>query len=181
MNPEVERALIFAARAHQGQLRKGLLEAYINHPAKVMEDAIAAGLPVDAQVAATLHDVVEDTDVTHEDLEREGFSKRSRLLVRLLTKWWSKETPPDVVAIYKPAYYTAIRTDRDAIALKLLDRTDNLRGALRILGSHVDWVQRYHTKTVVEFGALTVENQNRYADAAYFEALRALGMALAQH
>lgn len=175
MHPDVERALIFAAVAHKGQLRKGLDEPYINHPAGVMEDAIAVGLSVDAQVAAVLHDVVEDTGVTFQTLEQADFSPRARLLVRLLTKWWkTSDVPPDVAAVYRTAYYAAILTDPDATTLKLLDRARNLTDAVRIVDTRLKWVSKYFAKTLSELEPLRDANLNEGAGALYYRALGAL-------
>ncbi|MFN3369885.1 MAG: HD domain-containing protein, partial [Thermus sp.] len=61
------RAYAFSARAHAGQFRKDG-EPYITHPLAVAE--ILAGWNMDGQtlVAALLHDVVEDTGVTREQI-----------------------------------------------------------------------------------------------------------------
>ena len=67
----VQRALEFATRAHEGQVRKYSEVPYINHPVQVMvivstvehDDAMLA--------AALLHDVVEDTDHTIDDVRAE--------------------------------------------------------------------------------------------------------------
>ena len=64
----LERAIAIAAEAHAGQIDKGG-NPYILHPLRVMlrlEDA-------DARIAAVLHDVVEDSPWTLEQLRAEGF------------------------------------------------------------------------------------------------------------
>lgn len=76
----IEKALAFAQRAHSGMLRKGSDLPYLMHP---MEAAvIAASMTEDENViaAALLHDVVEDTDVTIEEIRRE-FGDRVAWLV----------------------------------------------------------------------------------------------------
>lgn len=67
----VEKALTFAAAAHDGMKRKGSALPYIIHPAECV--AIAASLTDNPEIlaAAALHDTLEDTAVTREDLERE--------------------------------------------------------------------------------------------------------------
>jgi (p)ppGpp synthase/HD superfamily hydrolase len=67
---KVELAYRFATFAHDGQLRKSG-EPYITHPVAVA--AILAGLQpdVDTLLAGLLHDTVEDTNATLEDVERE--------------------------------------------------------------------------------------------------------------
>ena len=65
----VQRALAFATLAHGDQKRKYTGEPYIVHPIEVME--IVKSVPHDDAMlaAALLHDVVEDTDVTIEEIE----------------------------------------------------------------------------------------------------------------
>lgn len=70
----VARALDFAARKHQGQRRKGeLAEPYVNHLAEVARLVAEATGGRDAALvaAALLHDTVEDTRTTPEELEAE--------------------------------------------------------------------------------------------------------------
>ena len=68
-NDLISEATEFAARAHRGQLRKGTSLPYIVHPMEVT--AICATFTNDVEVlaAAVLHDTVEDTDATAEQLE----------------------------------------------------------------------------------------------------------------
>lgn len=76
----IERAAEFAAKAHEGVMRKGSKVPYIYHPMEVA--LIVALLTTDEEViaAAYLHDVLEDTDVTPEELEA-AFGPRVRSLV----------------------------------------------------------------------------------------------------
>jgi hypothetical protein len=66
----IEKALQIAARAHEGQVDKHG-QPYILHPLRVM----AAVEGDEARIVAILHDVIEDTSVTAEDLRREGFGE----------------------------------------------------------------------------------------------------------
>ena len=76
----VNEAVSFAARAHEGQVRKGSGMPYIVHPMEAA--AICSTFTDDLEViaAAVLHDVVEDTDVTVEEV-RELFGERVAALV----------------------------------------------------------------------------------------------------
>jgi (p)ppGpp synthase/HD superfamily hydrolase len=80
----VEQAIEFAGNAHRNQTRKYTKEPYIVHPRKV--GRIVATVNKDAKVvaAAILHDVVEDTPVTIEEIENE-FGKRVAKLVAEVT------------------------------------------------------------------------------------------------
>ena len=66
----VDKALQIAARAHEGQLDKHG-QPYILHPLRVMS-AVEGD---DARIVAILHDVIEDTSVTADDLRREDFGE----------------------------------------------------------------------------------------------------------
>lgn len=77
----LERAIEIAARRHAGQVDKGGAP-YILYPLRVML-RVAPGAQ---QIVAVLHDVVEDSEVTFEDLEREGFSAEVINGLRAVTK-----------------------------------------------------------------------------------------------
>src|SRR6188472_2769054 len=109
------RAASFAATAHIGQTRRGLPDPYINHPLRVAHHAAQAELGEDAVVAALLHDVVEDTSHTWDDLRVAGFTERAIVLARLLTKWWESGDESDERD--KATYYARILADPDAVAL----------------------------------------------------------------
>ena len=76
----LDRAIEFTVRAHAGTERRGKGFPYVVHPMEAM--AIAATMTADQEVlaAAALHDVVEDTDVTREDI-RSQFGERVARLV----------------------------------------------------------------------------------------------------
>ncbi|MBN9409191.1 MAG: bifunctional (p)ppGpp synthetase/guanosine-3',5'-bis(diphosphate) 3'-pyrophosphohydrolase [Burkholderiales bacterium] len=77
----LERAIAIAAQAHAGQLDKGG-QPYILHPLRVM---LRCSTP-DEQIAAVLHDVIEDSEVNLDDLAAEGFSNTVVAAVDALTK-----------------------------------------------------------------------------------------------
>ena len=107
----LERAIEIAARTHAGQTDKGGAP-YILHPLRVML-RVAPGAQ---QIVAVLHDVVEDSDVTFEDLEREGFAAEVISGLRSVTKV-AGESYEDFVA----------RAARDPVgkAVKLADLMEN--------------------------------------------------------
>ena len=64
-------ALVFAAKAHEGQFRKYTNEPYITHTMAVAEMLLEHGVEdPEMHAAALLHDVVEDTTYTSEDIEK---------------------------------------------------------------------------------------------------------------
>jgi GTP diphosphokinase / guanosine-3',5'-bis(diphosphate) 3'-diphosphatase len=79
-------ALLFAARAHKDQRRKGTGEPYVNHLIEVAALLARIGGVDDVGVlsAAVLHDVIEDTAVGADEVER-AFGARVRELVEAVT------------------------------------------------------------------------------------------------
>jgi len=109
----IEKALQIAAVAHAGQLDRQD-QPYILHPIRVM--AGVEGL--EAKMAAVLHDVVEDTAVTLEDLAREGFSEAVVEAVRCVTHE-DGTTYAD--------YVVRCKANPIALQVKLSDLADNTR------------------------------------------------------
>jgi (p)ppGpp synthase/HD superfamily hydrolase len=107
----IERAIQIAASAHAGQIDKAG-QPYILHPLRVM----LAVNGEHARMAAVLHDVVEDTAVTLDDLVKEGFPPEVIAAIDALTKL-PGETRIDA----------ARRAAKNAIArqVKLADNADN--------------------------------------------------------
>jgi (p)ppGpp synthase/HD superfamily hydrolase len=76
----LEKAIIFAIHAHQGQTRKNGLP-YIIHPLEVASIAATMTKDEDVLVAGILHDVIEDTAVTKEQLRIEFGDKITELVL----------------------------------------------------------------------------------------------------
>ena len=127
------KAFEFANAAHAGQCRKSG-EPFIAHPVEVA--IILADLRMDAETlcAALLHDTVEDTATTPEEVERE-FNAQVRLLVEGVTKITriEVETLSDEQAQTIRKMFVAMNKDIRVIVIKLADRLHNMRtlGALR--------------------------------------------------
>jgi (p)ppGpp synthase/HD superfamily hydrolase len=84
-NGSVFTAVEFAAKAHSGQYRKGTRVPYIIHPLGVAKILIEYGCEDDLVIAGVLHDTVEDTAVTPEDIARH-FGERIKELVEQLSE-----------------------------------------------------------------------------------------------
>ena len=84
----VEKAYYFGKKAHDGQFRKSG-EPYFIHPVAVANILCDMELDIETIIAGLLHDVVEDTEYTYEDIERE-FSKEIADLVDGVTKLGNK-------------------------------------------------------------------------------------------
>lgn len=65
----LHKAIEYAAIKHRNQYRKGTDTPYIVHPMEVLQILAQNDCPIEVQIAGVLHDTVEDTDTTLEDIE----------------------------------------------------------------------------------------------------------------
>lgn len=91
VDPLVQEAMRFATEAHLGQRRKYTLEPYIVHPSRVADLVSAVTYEPAVIAAAWLHDVVEDTSVTIEEIA-DKFGETVAQLVADVTNVTTKET-----------------------------------------------------------------------------------------
>ncbi len=129
---DLERALEIASKAHKGQKDKAGTP-YILHPLHVMmqmDDDVS-------RIAAVLHDVVEDSDLTLEDLSREGFSNEVLSVVDGLT-WRGNEEYEDYIS----------RLSKNPISLKIkitdLEHNMDLRRIRNPTQKDLDRTRKYH-------------------------------------
>ena len=123
----LDKAYNFAFTAHKGQKRESG-EDYISHPYQVAEILVDLGLDVSAIAAALLHDVVEDTFVTRDQLEKE-FGKEICMLVDGVTKLdkINFSTKEEEQAENLRKMFVAMAKDIRVILIKLADRLHNMR------------------------------------------------------
>lgn len=124
---KIESAFEFAFNAHNGQLRKSG-EAYIIHPVAVAKILIGFGMDYQSVIAALLHDVVEDTPVTSEDVKR-LFGESVALLVEGVTKLGKVPlaSREEQQAENLRKLLLAMSEDIRVIIIKLADRLHNMR------------------------------------------------------
>ena len=123
----LERAFNYANEAHKGQCRKSG-EPYITHPIEVAIILTDLHMDVETLTAAILHDTVEDTDATFEEVAKvfnesvaqlvEGVTKITRIEVETLTDQQAQTIRKMLVAMNK---------DIRVIVIKLADRLHNMR------------------------------------------------------
>lgn len=81
INLDIELAISIALKAHKGQRDKGG-NPYILHPIAVMNREET----IEEKIVAVLHDVIEDTEVTLEQLREQGFSEKIIKAIHLLMR-----------------------------------------------------------------------------------------------
>ncbi len=109
----LQRAIEIATKAHAGQIDKGGKE-YIGHPLRVME----MGNTEAEKIVGVLHDVIEDTSITIENLSEEGFSKEVLDALLCVTKLSNKENYDDFIS--------RVMTNPLAVKVKINDLKDNM-------------------------------------------------------
>jgi (p)ppGpp synthase/HD superfamily hydrolase len=109
---------------HAGQTRRGTGEPYHNHPIRV-----ANAVDDELKPAALLHDVVEDCEVTIEDLIGLGVNERDLAFVGCLTHWkWQSYLQ----------YLLVVMERESTIKIKIADIRDNMVGATGTLKDKYD-------------------------------------------
>ena len=128
----LERAIQIAVNAHAGQPGKDGFP-YILHPLRLMMKVSTN----DEKIVAVLHDTVEDTSVTFEDLRKEGFPETVLDALKLLTH--EKEVPYE-------EYVERIKPNPLARKVKLADLEDNsdIRRLSGIEDKDLQRLKKYH-------------------------------------
>ncbi len=121
----IERAFTVAERAHRGQLRKSG-DPYITHPVAVTTILAELGMTVPTLAAALLHDTVEDTDYSLEQLRAE-FGEEIALLVDGVTKLDKVSYGEAAEAETVRKMVVAMARDIRVLVIKLADRLHNAR------------------------------------------------------
>ncbi|TMO55516.1 bifunctional GTP diphosphokinase/guanosine-3',5'-bis pyrophosphate 3'-pyrophosphohydrolase [Pseudoalteromonas phenolica] len=129
----VQKAYVVAREAHEGQTRSSG-EPYITHPVEVTQILASMRLDHETLMAALMHDVIEDTDFSKQDLAEifgntvaelvEGVSKLDKLSFKDKKEFQAENYRKMIMAMTQ---------DIRVILIKLADRTHNMRtlGALR--------------------------------------------------
>ena len=110
-NLYLDRAIELAKQHHEGQTDKAG-KPYIEHPLRVMNQVESE----EEKIVAVLHDIVEDTDISLDDLRNEGFSEEVVSAVECLTKQDGENYD---------SYIERISFNLLAVKIKLADLEDN--------------------------------------------------------
>ena len=123
----LQRAVEYAANKHIDQKRKDG-SPYIIHPLAVAEIVAEMGLDMDAVLGALLHDCIEDTDASHEDIEK-LFGQTVAELVEGVTKLtranFSSSEQAQMENLRK--MFMAMSKDIRVVLIKIADRLHNMR------------------------------------------------------
>ena len=133
LNTELlDRAIIFAVKAHAGTERRGKGYPYIVHPLEAVE--IVATMPADQELlaAAALHDTVEDTEVTVDQIRAE-FGERIAALVADESDTFEAGVPEEDSwhSRKRAAIERLARASHDAKIVALGDKLSNMRAIAR--------------------------------------------------
>ena len=121
----IEAAYIVARDAHEGQLRKSG-EPYITHPVAVTEILASLGMDQSTIIASLLHDTVEDTQYTLDQI-RSDFGDEVAQLVDGVTKLDKLTYGPSAEAETLRKMVVAMSKDIRVLVIKLADRLHNAR------------------------------------------------------
>ncbi len=143
----IDRAIQFAAEAHAGQRRAGGLP-YITHPLRVMETVSLVEHTEAMLVAAVLHDVVEDCDVTLDQVEAE-FGIVVASLVEELTDEDISGNRRERLGAHNARLAEA---SPEAQTIKLADIIDNVRD---IRTNKPEFAPKYVAEKLVQYDILT--------------------------
>ena len=183
-SPRIKKAIEIATKAHEGQLRK-TGEPYIIHPLAVMKLLQEWNMDEDSIIAGILHDTVEDTSLTLQEIENE-FGKDVAFLVNGVTKLGKARSGMKDLNEYLPQtgnnlLKLLIATGQDirVLIIKLADRLHNLRtlGALppdkqkkiareslEVFAPLADRLQMGHVRVEIEETSFMYVNPKRYEE-----------------
>ena len=144
----IEKAVKFAIKAHEGQFRKGSTIPYIIHPLEVCTIVSLMTEDMDVRIAALLHDTVEDTAVTIEEIEKEFGAKVATLV--------GKESEDKSKSWNERKMHTIEHLKSESIEVKMIalgDKLSNIRTSARdYLSLGDEFLLRFNEKDKVRQG-----------------------------
>ena len=133
LNTELlDRAIIFAVKAHAGTERRGKGYPYIVHPLEAVEIVSTMTKDQELLAAAALHDTVEDTDVTVEQIRAEFGPRVAELVAEESDQFEAGVSEEDSWHARKQAAIDRLaKASRDAKIVALGDKLSNMRAIAR--------------------------------------------------
>lgn len=167
----LHKAIEFAAINHRNQYRKGTDTPYIVHPMEVLQILATNDCPIEVQIAGVLHDTVEDTAATIEDIEALFGSEIAALVASDTEDKSLPWTRRKEIALEK------LKTmSLGAKQLLCADKLSNIKSIycdLRVVGDHVwsrfkgsqsqtEWYYREVIKGLSELEGVSMYEQLKY-------------------
>lgn len=123
---KIRKSYEYAKEAHKWQIRLSW-QPYINHPVEATQILLSLGPDVASIQACLLHDVIEDTPKTYEDIKNE-FWEEVAFLCSWMEKLWKVKYKWEDRAIWSlRKMFVAMAEDLRVILIKLSDRLHNMR------------------------------------------------------
>jgi len=126
-------AVAFAVRAHGDQRRKGGHIPYVAHLLGVASLVLEAGGDEDLAIAGLLHDTIEDTDTTAQEIEA-SFGPRVAAIVEACSDAHERPKPP--WRQRKEKYLSHLRSPDTTVDVLMVSRADKLHNARSILADY---------------------------------------------
>lgn len=172
MNTVVKKAYEYARKKHEGQKRAYSNLPYFTHPkyvSKIIEQLTKNKVLI---AVALLHDIVEDTDTTIEEIRREFGKKIASLVDELTNK--SEERGERKKKEYM--YWKIRNLSRDAFTIKLADRFHNILFLERdcITKEQFAFLKWYYENTVFIFKDIELERDLNNVQKAILNRIRAV-------
>ena len=154
---KVVLAYNMSKEAHKGQMRKYSNQEYFIHPksvARIVEDLTK---DEDLIISALLHDTLEDTDITYDEI-LENFGKKVADIVVELTSDRPRDTKKSTYLIDKMN-----KMSTDALLIKLADRLHNVRYLDKDCKTreHLSFVKKYYLETIEILNGLNYRNKRK--------------------
>ena len=150
----IEKGLAFATHYHQGQFRKSG-EPYVSHPIAVAEMAANHMFRENVIIASLLHDTLEDTTLTLDEIEI-GFSPRIAQIVDRLTRKIDPTTGKKMSA--GDCLFESLKLgDDEAVLVKMVDRWHNTSTIMTLSKEKQERIIR---ETIQDFFVLAMQNKN---------------------
>lgn len=131
--PQIKKAIQFAARKHHGHLRISNTDGplpYVTHLFSTALLVAEGGAHDDVVTAALLHDTLEDTETTREEIVV-AFNERVALLVESVSEVVEEDGKKLEWKEYKTNYLKLLeRADLDALVIALADKIDNVESRI---------------------------------------------------